>query len=183
MDAGINEFQLWKLKHLVLKLENNSDEAAFYYSIFHGGVVTQSPIWSQLYLVNGIVIQRHCIASYILPTEVDTVKTSSWGSIAWCIKWVSKHLENIFMHRKKSWQSQSPFWMNNTWNQDMAASFAASNAKSTVPVAFRKNQLLIRCVLLLIDQWRWTWMNNPHSNSGHVTEEIFFLCPCRSWKN
>lgn len=55
MDAGMNKFQLRKLKRLVLKLENNSDEAAFYYSILHGDILTQSLIWSQLHLVNDIV--------------------------------------------------------------------------------------------------------------------------------
>lgn len=44
MDAGMNKFQLRKLKRLVLKLENNSDEAAFYYSILHGDILTQSLI-------------------------------------------------------------------------------------------------------------------------------------------
>lgn len=35
MDGAMSEFQLRKLKRLVLKPENDSDKAAFYYSIYH----------------------------------------------------------------------------------------------------------------------------------------------------
>lgn len=41
--------------------------------------------------------------------------------------------------------------------------------------AFLKDQLLIRSVLLLIDRRRWAWMTTPHSNLGHVGEEISFV--------
>lgn len=35
MDGAMNECQLGKLKRLILKPENDSDKAAFYYSIYH----------------------------------------------------------------------------------------------------------------------------------------------------
>lgn len=55
----------------------------------------------------------------------------------------------------------------------MAGSCACvSHAK---PSAFLKDQLLIRSVLLLIDQKRWAWMTTLQSNHGHAREEIFFF--------
>lgn len=35
MDGAMSEFQLWRLKQLVRKLESDSDRAAFHYSIYH----------------------------------------------------------------------------------------------------------------------------------------------------